>query len=118
MKIRQAEEKAQKISKVTQEIQKLKKNNIIVPSSSKFYPSNPSSHHLPPNEEEDCGLETIARWMIHGQANTERSPYSNMHTVNQGQDGRRSLMAHSPTSQTTLSSNKKHHPMKPYELIN
>jgi hypothetical protein len=70
MKLRHAEEKAAKGgSKAVQEILKLKENNIIAPSASKFYPKNGSAHqHLPPNEEEDCGLETIARWMVYGPA--------------------------------------------------
>jgi hypothetical protein len=111
MKMRLADQKAQINTKVAHELQKLKKNNIIAPSASKFYPADHSAHHLPPNEEEDCGLELIARFMLDGQPEI-----TNL-------DGRRSSqattqLAHSPTSQTTLSSNKKHQSLKPYELIN
>ena len=78
MKLRQAELKAQLNTRAAQEIQKLKKDGMIAPSASKFYPNNPQGQHLPPNEEEDCGLEMIARYMVFGpeKANTLKTSTS------------------------------------------
>lgn len=72
MKLMHAEQKATQNTKIAETIQKLKKRNILVATSSKFFPKD--SHggaHLPPNEEEDLGLELIAYYLFHGEASQE-----------------------------------------------
>lgn len=62
-----ASEQAQAMAKtkISEQIEKLKKINVLVAASAKFMPKE-HGNHLPPNEEEDLGLETIARFMIKG----------------------------------------------------
>lgn len=63
-----AAEQAQAMSKtrISEQIEKLKKINVLVAASAKFMAKESGGLHLPPNEEEDMGLETIARFMVMG----------------------------------------------------
>ena len=60
-----ASEQAQAMAKtrITEQIEKLKKINVLVAASAKFV-SKDHGQHLSPNEEEDMGLETIAKFMV------------------------------------------------------
>lgn len=62
-----ATEQAQAMAKtrISEQIEKLKKINVLVAATAKFMPKD-HGHHLPPNEEEDLGLETIAKFMVQG----------------------------------------------------
>jgi hypothetical protein len=52
-------------SSIREQIDRLKKVNVLVAASAKFIAKD-SSNHLPPNEEEDLGLEIIANFMLKG----------------------------------------------------
>ncbi len=71
MKLMHAEHRASQNTKISETIQKLKKRNILVATSSKFFSKDNPANLLPPNEEEDLGLELIAYYLFTGTPSEE-----------------------------------------------